>query len=362
MTAPGPLRPRALDAPGRLAGVDLARGLAVFGMFAAHLLVIDRFDAAQPATWVDLVNGRSSILFATLAGVSIALVTGVRASAGTRPLSGRSLAVARRRLAVRAAIIWGLGMLLDATGVPVYVILPAYGILFLIALPLVRLPAHVLWALAAVIAVGAPWVLPVVDRLLLGAGSVGGDLVLLLGWRYPFLLWAAFVIAGLAAARSDLRATRTLVALVAGGAGCAIVAEAASAVIDLPADTYLGRVLADDAHSGGVLEAVGSGGFAIAVVGLCVLLCRTPVRVALLPVRAVGSMPLTAYVGQILAWAVWAWLALGDVGDLSGFRDLQPFWPFVLVTLIVCTAWALAFGRGPLERALAFTTRAVVRG
>jgi hypothetical protein len=36
-------------------------------MFAAHLLVIAHFDAAQPATWVDLVNRRSSILFAMLA-------------------------------------------------------------------------------------------------------------------------------------------------------------------------------------------------------------------------------------------------------------------------------------------------------
>lgn len=362
MTALRPLRARTLDDAGRLAGVDLARGLAVFGMFAAHLLVTPHFDAAQPATWVDLVNGRSSILFATLAGVSIALMSGARASAGSSPASGRTLVVARRRLVVRAVIIWGIGMLLNATGVPVYVILPAYGILFLLAVPLLRLSASTLWVLAAVVGVGAPWLLPLADRVLVAAGPVGGDLVLLLGWHYPFLLWAAFLIAGLAAARSDLRSPRTLVALAVGGAACAIAAAAASTVIDVDEDSFLGRVLADGAHSGGMLEAVGSGGFALAVVGLCLLICRTPVRIVLLPVRAVGSMPLTAYVGQIAAWAVWASFALGDVGDLSGFRALQPFWPFVAATLVFCTVWALLLGRGPLERAVAYATRVVIPG
>jgi hypothetical protein len=59
-------------------------------------------------------------------------------------------------------------MLLNATGVPVYVILPAYGILFLLAVPLLR-RLH-LWMLAAVVGVGAPWLLPLADRALVAAG------------------------------------------------------------------------------------------------------------------------------------------------------------------------------------------------
>ncbi|KXC06220.1 DUF418 domain-containing protein [Microbacterium hominis] len=361
MTTAPAHRDRRLGGSGRLAGVDLARGLAVLGMFAAHLLVIDAFDPWQPSTWVDVVNGRSSILFATVAGISIALMTATPGTAGTRPASGAVLSVARRRLAVRAAIIWAIGMLLNATGVPVYVILQAYGILFLLALPLVGLSARTLWTIAAAIALVAPWLLPVLDGALAAAGPVGGDLVLLLGWHYPFPLWAAFMIAGIAAARSDLRATRTVVALVAVGVGCAVAAGAASAVASFPPDSYLGLVLSDAAHSGGLLEAVGSGGFALAVIGLCLLVCRLPVASSvLLPIRAIGSMPLTAYVGQILVWAAWASLALGDVGDLSGFRALQPFWPFVVVTVVFCTAWALLLGRGPLERALALATRLAV--
>lgn len=347
---------------GRLAGIDLARGLAVFGMFAAHLLVIDAFDPVRPATWADVVNGRSSVLFATVAGVSIALMTAAPGTAGARPASGATLGLARRRLAVRAGIIWALGMLLSATGVPVYVILQAYGILFLVSLPLVRLSARTLWMLAAAIALLVPWTLPLLDGAFVAAGPVGGDLVLLLGWRYPFPLWAAFVVAGIAAGRSDLRATRTVVALVAVGIGCAVVAGAASAVVSFPAGSYLGFVFSDAAHSGGLLEAVGSGGVALAVIGVCLLVCRTPVAGVLVPIRAVGSMPLTAYVGQTLVWAAWAALALDDVGDLSGFLALQPFWPFVIVTLAFCTAWALLLGRGPLERVLALATRLAIPG
>ena len=35
---------------------------------------------------------------------------------------------------------------------------------------------------------------------------------------------------------------------------------------------------------------------------------------------------------------------LGDTGDLRGFRDLEPFGPLVLWTIVGCTAWALLVG------------------
>ena len=88
--APGWLGTRwqRLNGPQRIAGVDLARGLAVIGMIAAHVLWIEDFDFADAATWVAVVDGRSSILFATLAGVSIGLVTGA-AGRSPRPRCAR---------------------------------------------------------------------------------------------------------------------------------------------------------------------------------------------------------------------------------------------------------------------------------
>lgn len=346
---------RALNAPGRLQGVDLARGLAVLGMFAAHLLVIPALVPTEPGTWIDLANGRSSILFAVLAGVSIALMTG-----GPSPLGPGALGLVCRRIAARALLLWLFGVGLIATGVPVYVILPAYAVLFLLALPLVRLRARTLWPIAAALAVVMPWVQPLLNPLPIWQGEAGESVALVLGWHYPFTLWAAFVVAGLAAGRSDLRRSDTQWALLLGGAAAAVLVVAMDATFPPPADGYLAQVWASAPHSGGLLEVIGSGGFALATIGACQLLCRTPLTWVALPLRAVGSMPLTAYVGQLVVWAVVAAVVLGDTTDLSGFRALDPFWSFTIATLVFCTGWALVLGRGPLERLTAWACRTAV--
>lgn len=323
-------------------------------MLAAHLLTIEAFAPDDPATWIDVVNGRSSILFAVLAGVSLALVSG-----GASPVTGERLALVRGRIAVRAAVVWMIGVALILTGVPVFVILPAYAVLFLLALPLLTLRAPALWTLAGILALVMPFVQPGIDAVVAYAGS---DVELILGWHYPFTLWLAFVVAGLAAGRSDLRRAGTAAAMLTGGAAAALAGYGAVAVWPAPEAHGLAAVWTADAHSGGLPEVVGSGGVAVAVIGAAQLLCRTPIRWVALPLRAVGSMPLTAYVGQLVVWAVGAAVVLGDTGDLSGFRALDPLLPFVLTTILACTAWALLVGRGPVERVVAWIARLVVGG
>jgi len=340
---------RRLSGSGREPGVDLARGLAVLGMLAAHLLDIDAFSLADPDTWLDVVNGRSSILFAVLAGVSIALLTG-----GTRPVTGAVLRTARARLAVRAAGLWALGILLILTGVPVYVILPAYAILFLIALPLLRLRPAPLFATAAGILLVMPFVQALLDGLPVWDGEAGASFALLIGWAYPFPLWAGFLVLGLAVGRVDFSDPRISALMVAAGGGISMIAYGVGGLMAprMPSgapDDYLGQVTSVLPHSGGAPEVVGGAGFALAVLGLCVLVCRTPAAVVLFPLRATGSMPLTAYTLQILVWAGWALLAMGATGDLSGFRALHPFWPIAVSVVIACTLWAMLLGRGPLE-------------
>jgi uncharacterized membrane protein YeiB len=80
-----------------------------------------------------------------------------------------------------------------------------------------------------------------------------------------------------------------------------------------------------------------------------------------LPLRATGSMPLTAYTAQLVVWALVSLNVLGDTGDLSGFRALDPFWPLTLGIVAGCTVWALVVGRGPLEWALERTAGLVGR-
>lgn len=344
-----------LNGSARLGGVDLARGLAVIGMFAAHLLTTAEFwDWSDPSTWLFVVDGRSSILFATLAGVSVGLVTG-----GAVPFAADRMRTARGRLAVRAGMLWLIGILLILTGVPVYVILPAYALLFLLALPFTALRSSaVLWAAAGIGAVMA-FVQPVLNELPLWYGPFGAEISAALGWNYPFPVWIAFVLAGLGIARADVRRLRTQLWMLGAGTALAIVGYLEAVP---PTDsTYLRQVLTAYPHSSGLYEVFGTGGFAIAVIGACLLLCRlTVLRMLVLPLRATGAMPLTAYTAQLLVWAVVALATIGDTGDLLAFRALEPFWPLTIGTLVGCTAWALLIGRGPLEWVLDRTAKIVV--
>jgi hypothetical protein len=329
-------------------------------MLAAHLLEIEPLVAGRPETWLDLVNGRSSILFATLAGVSIALVTG-----GQRPLRGGARARASGRLAVRGGMLWVIGLLLVLTGVPVYVILPAYAILFLLSLPFLGWRAPALFALAAAVAVVMPFVQVWLDALPLWSQPAGELLATSIGWAYPFPTWMAFLLGGMAIGRCDLRSLSVQGTLLAGGAAVATVVSALAATTgsDPVAERsdYAAAVWTARAHSSGLLEVVGSGAFAVAAIGGCLLLCQTVLRWPLLPLRAVGSMPLTAYTAQIVAWAGVAASVLGTTNALGGFRALEPFWPLTLGIVLGCTIWALVIGRGPLEALIDRFSRWVVR-
>lgn len=360
-TEPGWLGTRwtRLNGPGRVAGVDLARGLAVLGMFAAHLLWIrEPFTWTDASTWVAVVDGRSSILFALLAGVSIGLATG-----GRTPLAGESLRTARVKLIVRAALLWVIGILLILTGVPVYVILPAYALLFLLTVPLIALDSRTLLVLAGTLAAVMPVVQVALDDLPLWRTTSGSLLSAVIGWHYPFTTWIAFVLAGLGVARAGIGRIEVQLRMLGVGVILAAVAyglDAATGVAEADErSSYLAALWTGRAHSTGLLEVLGSGGFALAVIAACLLLCRTVAVWVVLPLRAVGAMPLTAYVGQLLVWAVVASAVLGRPGDLAGFRELDPLAPFVLWTVALCTVWALLIGRGPLEWILDRSSRLV---
>lgn len=260
-----------LNGPDRVTGVDLARGLAVLGMFAAHLLWIQEpFSWTDPESWIAVADGRSSILFATLAGVSIGLISG-----GPVPVTGDDRRVVRKRIVVRAALLWVLGVLLILTGVPVYVILPAYALLFLLSLPLLPLSARTLLILAGVLAVVMPVIQVALDDLPLWQTPSGGILSLVVGWHYPFTTWIAFLVAGLGVARAGITRLAVQLRMVASGAALAILAYGLdAAALDGREETpgYFDALWTAEPHSSGVLEVVGSGGFAVAVAGGCLIL------------------------------------------------------------------------------------------
>ncbi|KOX00879.1 hypothetical protein ADK65_13990 [Streptomyces sp. NRRL B-1140] len=389
---------------GRLDGVDLARALAVLGMFVSHIgpaLILSGHGrkAGFPAEFMGAVSdGHASILFATLAGVSLALLTG-----GSRPHDG----VARRRdralIAVRAAILFVLGMALAQFSTEVVVILPFYALCFLLALPLLRLPPGFLAVLAAAWAVAGPVMSFFIRREVEGdVGTIGGTLKfsdltswpearsgllrLLLEGTYPVMTWMPLVLAGVAVGRLDLRSAAIRLRLLAAGAALAVVGSGGSWLalhvfgglqaiqptldfmrpvaaglgrdpLELMERSHLGtvptdtpaRLLLDGPHSGTPFEIVGSGGCALAVLALC-LLAGDRHRTLLAPLTAVGALSLTTYTAQVVT------LRFLPSAQALAAHPWVPLLGFVLAAVVFCGLWRRFLGRGPLERLMHWTS------
>ncbi|MFC0439896.1 heparan-alpha-glucosaminide N-acetyltransferase domain-containing protein [Kutzneria buriramensis] len=352
----------------RLAGIDFARGLAVFGMFAAHVGPDPAVEAGITGAVMQFTHGRSSALFAMLAGVSLALTTGRQ-----QPEVGVQGRQAVVRIVIRAVVLVALGMALTMLDTPVDVIIAYYGVYFLLALPLIRLRARTLAAVAAGLAVVGPlasfWVRSVVDF-----GAPDGIVGLLLTGTYPAITWMPFVIAGMALGRLDLGSPTVLrrlallgpalgllgyggswLALEVFGGREALLAGSPDALQQLNSESGAvttespAALLVAFPHSGTPFEIVGALGVAITVVPLAIA-AVSRIRWLLLPVIAVGTMSLTAYVGHVLAIG-----ALG-VKELPG-PSLTVLIGFIVVTTVAAALWKRLVGRGPLEYLVALATR-----
>ena len=372
------MRKSAGDTSRRLVGVDVARGLALIGMAATHI-----FPGFEPDGDLHLshavASGRASALFAVLAGVGLGLASG-----GARRLQGSELRAARFGVLARACLLAAVGLLLGLVDSPPLVILAYYGLLFLVAVPVLGLSARALAALAVVAAVVAP-VASYALRTTMEAGPVeepgGPDLLvdLLLTGTYPVLTWTTYLFAGLAVGR--LRLGRWAVAgrLLALGVVLAVSAKVMSAALldavggperlaatgDQPLESVesslasgmFGATPTSDwrwltvsaPHSGTTLDLVHTVGVAFAVLGTCLLLARLLPTLALLPLAAVGSMTFTLYSLHVLALAK-------DSPFLV--EDRQTLWTaHVVVALVVASLWRTSVGRGPLEALAAWLAR-----
>jgi uncharacterized protein len=345
----------------RIAGIDVARGLAVLGMFTAHL---GHDVGGEPAPeWLVVADGRSAALFAVLAGVSVALFTGRRT-----PPTGVALRLGRARVLTRAAFILGIGALLMALGTPVAVILPSYAVTFLLLLPAIGLRPR----LVVVLAVGAAVVGPLLVALMTVpppggenwlTRTIGFDqdlvLDLVVTGYYPALIWVAYMLLGLAVGRLDLAARRVQLTLVGAGTAMAVagyvVADRLMEALGWAASALAVRLVRAEPHDDSTLELLGNSGVALAVLGGCLLLTTAPgagraVRVLLTPLAATGATALSAYSFHIVAIAL--------LGDEVVFHpgSNAPLLGFVLVTLVAATAWQRWLGRGPLERLMRAVT------
>ncbi|MEU6844181.1 DUF418 domain-containing protein [Streptomyces sp. NPDC046716] len=389
---PTPKPTSARTATGRLVGVDLARGLAVFGMYAVH--VGPDPEVGGPLGFLlEAARGRSATLFGVLAGFSLVLIMGRR-----RPRRGRPARRATTRVVIRAVMLIALGYALTALDTSIDVILSFYGLLFLLLLPLYRLRAGTLALLAAAGALLLPQILYAI-RVALDEGSWGDTLIsadplaritgtdglveLLFTGEYPALTWAPFLLAGMAVARLDLTRPGVRAKLALTGTGLAVlgyglswlalrlvpgaVSLIASATdggsassawwSDAVGDPYGGAstplawLLVAAPHSQSTFSVLGSTGVALLVLACCLTVVDRMPRLTrvLAPVAAVGTMALTVYALHIVA----LWL-LTDVwsvpaADSDTMAALPMLLAFIAGAMLLAVLWTARFRRGPLE-------------
>ena len=349
-------------------------------MFAAHVGP----DRGQPGgQLLGVFHGRSAALFLFLAGVSLALISG----GPTRP-DGPTLRRSRINIATRAGVLLILGLALTSLNTDIDVILPVYAVLFLLALPLLRLRPRTLALLASALAVGGPVLsylirgslhltpastpsAPGLSALMSWHGLSGGIMSLVINGAYPVVTVLPITLAGMSVGRLDLSARPVQRRLLGVGATLAAVGYGGSALAlrigDLAAHIGSGSVavgqlqlhdaataeagtgpatswawlLTAGAHSGTPMEIVGATGCALAVLGAALMIGNRVHRV-LYPVIAVGMMPLTAYTAHVIAiWVIQAgpqsWLALAA---------------FTVTAMTLAVTWLRYFRSGPLERIL----------
>ncbi|MBO1750765.1 DUF1624 domain-containing protein [Actinotalea sp. BY-33] len=332
----------------RVVGADVARGLAVLGMFAAH--VGDEDERFWTATgWLQVVDGRSAATFALLAGLSAALLSG-----GPVPAEGARRRHARVRILVRALMLIPLGALLIALGTPVAVILPGYAVMFALMIPVLGWRPPSLLLLAAVPTLVGPLVVEAVREARRGdpfAAGLPQPVDVVVGEYYPAAVWTAYLLVGLALGRLDLtdRALPRRLALV--GAALAAVGHGTSAValrvLD-PEQRTLRALLTSEPHADTTPEVVGNLGAVLLVLAASLLAARYAPRLVT-PVAATGALALTAYTGHIMVIAV-----LGD--EVVREPSNLVLAAFVLAALGLTTLWRLALGRGPLENLLSLAS------
>jgi len=383
----------------RIIGVDVARALALLGMVVAHMG--DAFVGAEASVdpWHQVVAGRSSALFAVLAGLSIVLATSsVSSSASSQGLPNLRFD-SRPVLARRAVLIAMIGLLLGAVAEGIAVILTYYGVLFLCALPVLRWRARSLALLAVGWGVAAPVVslalrpfLPEPSLRIPAPSSLADPLALiselLVTGYYPVLTWATYLFAGMAIGRLDLRSRVVALRLALGGCVLAVVSIGISALItrlmsvqQSLLDTYnregvrdwgeLSGVLTKglfgttptgswwwlavwSPHSGSMVDLAHTVGSALVILGGALFATsglpdggRRVVSV----IFGAGSMALTLYVVHVVALALprdWDWV--------------QEIWVHVSVLAGAGALFAARRAQGPLERLVADASRAAQGG
>ncbi|HEX3828688.1 MAG TPA: heparan-alpha-glucosaminide N-acetyltransferase domain-containing protein [Sporichthyaceae bacterium] len=324
----------------RVIGVDVTRGIALLGMMAVHAFPTFHHDGT-PTLVIRVAGGRSAATFAVLAGVTLAFLSG-----GRHAVRGTERIAVSAGVVVRAVLIAAIGLSVGYAN-DADVILGAYALLFVLALPLLGLSRRALVGLATLVLAVAPVVLvwafglglgfnPDRDNPTLGMLLQPAKLAerLLISGSYPVIAYLAYILVGLAIGRSDLNSIRVAWRILGSGLALAVVSWVVATYVLFHADglAHLADAAGDASpgkarnvilwepippdrpnwwwpalraqHSNSTLDLLHTLGCAMALLGLALLVCRVEVIAKLLyPLAAAGSMSLTVYTAHLIVLA-----------------------------------------------------------
>jgi len=368
----------------RITGVDVARGLALIGMIATHVLPSYHQVTGEPTLQWSLFSGNASALFALLAGFSLTLMTG-----GTNPHTGRRWVRSAVALLVRALLLFLVfGLAVNLLDMRVYNILPYYALLFLLAIPFTLLRPLQLLVVSILFGLLGPVAIHLINRTAsfnVVANPTPTDLLndpwsvvlsLFSGGAFPVFTWMTFICLGLMLGRMGVDRLSVQIQILASGAVLMVASGGLSNILlnsgggwqriidanpgmtstdafeiaiygttesslQLVPTTWWWLAV-DGPHTNTPLSVGYSAGVALLILGGALLVSRVWSE-ALTPLMAAGSMTLTMYTAHLV------FMAYIDTTRL-------PILWFVLqigVALVFATVWRMSVGRGPFEGVVA---------
>ncbi len=351
------------DIHARIAGYDVARALAIFGMVFVNFKLV--MTAGGESSWlgalVGALEGRAVATFVVLAGVGISLSTR-RACLSRAPVQ---LARARITIVKRALLLIAVGL----TYTPIWPadILHFYGFYFLIGACLLTASDRLLWLTAAFLVTGFLVLLLLFDY---EAGWDFASLSYLDLWTlegmfrhiffngfHPVIPWAAFLLVGMWLGRRNILDNRFRRKLTGIALLVWIGAELLSSQLTGNSGfSSLGMTAEDAAALFGTspmppapLYMIAGCAIALLIIGSCVSICKYLNGAPWLNVLSrTGRMSLTIYVLHVVLG-----MGLLEVMGLLHRQSIEfavlSALCFNVVSVIVAQLYLSKFTSGPLE-------------
>lgn len=343
-----------IQGKGRLIALDAVRGLAVIGMFIQHF--------ALNQTNASIVSGNTTLLFVLCGGISYTIMARRMEEQGLEPRAFRA------RMLSRSVFINIIGYFLILLNTPFGVILPAYAVMFLLALVLVRRETRVIVAVAVGLLVVSP------PLMLLGLSLFSGAYLLsdVAGGPMSAVALAPAFVIGMAIGRINLEKTCTLLFFVGGGIIMLVISKLISIYLlpglSLRFEEWLisnqgnyeqpdpdviwplntqsvmwHMLLWDSPHSASTFQTMTGLGAALLALGLICLIAKKA-EVILMPLAAVGRVALTMYAVQFVI--VWGF----ELAGMDIYLAEMPFGDLLVAVVTILLAWLIAkLPAGPLE-------------